>query len=242
MAALAARTEGGITTVSMGFTESDHDERPWGRRVSEAIGSRHIDVAISPAEVAAEIESAAWIFDDLFADWGTITTRILYRKCRELGLKVVLVGEGADELFGGYPQFRRALARWTPWATAGLYRGYVSRRWGGLYGRFRASLRELAGDDSVGDLFEAVRRFEVRRQLPGNYVMKVDKASMSVSLEARAPYLDRRIAEIALRTPAEHLLRDGTEKWLLRRAAKRTGRLPEEVVQRAQAGGSIAAS
>jgi len=242
VAALAARAEGGITTVSMGFVESEHDERPWGRRVAEALGSRHLDVPITPGEVASEIESAAWVFDDLFGDWGTITTRILYRKCRELGLKVALVGEGADELFGGYPAFRRARAAWTPWATAGLYRHYVSRRWGGLHGRFAAALSELAGEDARGDLFEAVRRFEVRRQLPGNYVMKVDKASMSVSLEARAPYLDRRVAELALRTPADWLLREGTEKWLLRRAAERCGALPEEVLRRPKLGGSIASS
>jgi asparagine synthetase B (glutamine-hydrolysing) len=72
--------------------------------------------------------------------------------------------------------------------------------------------------------------------------MKVDKASMSVSLEARAPYLDRRIAEIAYRTPVEWLLRDGTEKWLLRQAARRSGRLPPEVVDRPKMGGSIAAT
>ncbi len=82
----------------------------------------------------------------------------------------------------------------------------------------------------------------MRRQLPGNYVMKVDKASMSVSLEARAPYLDRRVVEIALRTPEEWLLRDGTEKWLLRRVADLAGRLPREVIWRPKAGGSIAAS
>jgi asparagine synthase (glutamine-hydrolysing) len=242
VAALAARSQPGLTTVSMGFADSDHDERPWGRRVAEALGTRHLDVAIAPGEVAAEIESAAWVFDDLFADWGTVTTRILYRKCRELGLKCALVGEGADELFAGYPSHRLAHRRWTPWATAGLYRHYAARRWGGLYAPFHDALRELAGDNARGDLFEAVRRFELRRQLPGNYVMKVDKASMSVSLEARAPYLDRRVAELALRTPAAWLLRDGSEKWLLRRAAELTGRLPEEVVRRPKAGGSIAAS
>jgi hypothetical protein len=65
---------------------------------------------------------------------------------------------------------------------------------------------------------------------------------MSVSLEARAPYLDRRVAEIALRTPADWLLCDGTDKWLLRRAAQLSGALPDEVVRRPKAGGSIAAS
>ena len=251
VAALAARRptqDGRLTTVSMGFSESAHDERPWADRVARHIGSRHLSVAISPAEVAAEVTSAAWVFDDLFADWGTVTTRILYRKCRELGLKVALVGEGSDELFAGYPVFEAAAAgasgfpgAGTEWARFQLYRRYASRRWGALYPRFRAVLRDIAADVG-GDLFETVRRFEATRQLPNNYVMKVDKASMSVSLEARAPYLDRRVAEIAFRTPRELLLKDGRNKHLLRRAAERTGTLPPEIAARPKVGGSIAAS
>ena len=54
-----------------------------------------------------------------------------------------------------------------------------------------------------GDRFDAVRLFETRNQLPNNYVMKVDKASMSVSIEARVPYLDQRVAEIAYRIPKD---------------------------------------
>lgn len=238
--ALAAR-RGEVTTVSMGFAESTHDERPWAERVARHLGSRHLSVAIRPDEVAAEVTSAAWVFDDLFADWGTVTTRILYRRCRELGLKVALVGEGADELFAGYPVFEATAEPAGEWSFFQLYRRYASRRWGTLYPRFRSVLREIAAEVD-GDLFETVRRFEATRQLPNNYVMKVDKASMSVSLEARAPYLDRRIAEIAFRTPREWLLRDGRNKYLLRRVAERSGALPADVAQRPKMGGSIAAS
>ncbi|MFN7941369.1 MAG: asparagine synthase (glutamine-hydrolyzing) [Thermoanaerobaculia bacterium] len=241
VAALAARRES-VTTVSMGFADSAHDERPWGARVARAIGSRHHEVLIAPGEVAAEIEECAAIFDDLFADWGTVTTRILYRKCRELGLKVVLVGEGSDEIFAGYPVFEPAArSRAGDWALFQLYRRYASRRYGSLFGRFRSTMRELLAE-SGGDLFDAVRRFESRRQLPANYVMKVDKASMSVSLEARAPYLDRRVAEIAYRAPVAELLGEGTNKLLLRRVAERSGLLPPEIARRPKMGGSIAAS
>jgi len=102
-------------------------------------------------------------------------------------------------------------------------------------------MRELAAEVD-GDLFETIRRFEATRQLPNNYVMKVDKASMSVSLEARAPYLDRRVAEIAFRTPREWLLRDGRNKHLLRCVAERLRLLPPEIAGRPKMGGSIAAT
>jgi asparagine synthase (glutamine-hydrolysing) len=65
-----------------------------------------------------------------------------------------------------------------------------------------------------------MRHLKSVNQLPNNYVMKVDKANMSVSVEARAAFLDRRIAEVALSTPARFLLADGTNKYLLRSSAK----------------------
>jgi asparagine synthase (glutamine-hydrolysing) len=84
--------------------------------------------------------------------------------------------------------------------------------------------------------------FETRNQLPNNYVMKVDKASMSVSLEARVPYLDQRVAQIAYRIPKDLLLAEGTEKNVLRRVAYRFQLLPEETLARAKQGGSMAVS
>ena len=58
----------------------------------------------------------------------------------------------------------------------------------------------------------AVRLFETRNQLPNNYVMKVDKASMSVSVEARVPFLDQSVAEIAYRIPKNLSLPKGRRK------------------------------
>jgi asparagine synthase (glutamine-hydrolysing) len=72
--------------------------------------------------------------------------------------------------------------------------------------------------------------------------MKVDKASMAVSVEARAPYLDRRVAEVACRTPSRHLLGEGTDKLLLRSMAERYQLLPREITRRPKFGGSIAGS
>ncbi|MBK8742596.1 MAG: asparagine synthase [Betaproteobacteria bacterium] len=194
IAAMAAKHTS-LLTISMGFAESGVDERPFARQVSVFIGSRHLELLITPQEVMHEVSTGAWVFDDLFADWGTITTRLMYRQCRERGLKVVLVGEGADELFGGYDIFNtpRRLGLWQQFR---LYRHYAGRRFGRLFTPFHGVMADyLAAGD--GDSFHAVRLFESRRQLPNQYVMKVDKASMAESIEARAPYLDRRVAEIA---------------------------------------------
>ncbi len=242
VAALAAR-HSKITTISMGFAESAIDERPHARRVAEHIGSEHREIVIHPDEVSESLEEVTWYFDDLFADWGTVSTRLLYKKCREQGIKVVLVGEGADELFGGYTVFDAAqVSRGPmPWRLFQLYRRYAGRRYGSQFSSFRSIMNGYLKEGD-GSLFNAVRFFESRNQLPNNYVMKVDKASMSVSVEARAPFLDRRVAEVAYRTPADYLLANGRNKAFLRSMAERFELLPRDTTERAKFGASIAAS
>ena len=95
----------------MGFAHSDLDERAQARTVARHIGSEHEEIVIAPREVTDDLAKTIACFDDLFADWGTISTRLLYERCRERGIKVVLVGEGADELFGGYENFRSSASR-----------------------------------------------------------------------------------------------------------------------------------
>jgi asparagine synthase (glutamine-hydrolysing) len=241
IAALAAR-QTKVRTFTMGFAHSDLDERAQARSVARHIGSDHEEFLISPREVTDDLESTISCFDDLFADWGTISTRLLYRKCRERGIKVVLVGEGADELFGGYGVFRSSTSRApTDWWLFQLYRNYCGRRYGHHFSAFRTLMRNYLNAVD-GDRFDAIRLFETRNQLPNNYVMKVDKASMSVSVEARVPYLDQRVAEIAYRISKNRLLAEGTEKNVLRRVARRFQLLPEETLTRPKFGGSIAAS
>ncbi len=239
IAALAAR-KSQILTISMGFADSSVDERPHARQVAEYIGSKHIEVLITPQQVMHEVVEGAWVFDDLFADWGTITTRLMYRRCREQDIKVVLVGEGADELFGGYDVFRTP-ERLGLWQQFRLYQRYAGRRHGRLFGSFHRVLGEYL-EAGRGDPFHAVRLFESCRQLPNQYVMKVDKASMAESIEARAPYLDRRVAELALRTPHEWLLRGGENKYLLRALARRERLVPDSISQRPKFGAPLASS
>jgi asparagine synthase (glutamine-hydrolysing) len=242
VAALAAR-ETRVATISMGFAESAVDERGYARTVARHIGSDHREVLIHHREVVEGLEDVVWYFDDLFADWGTVSTRLLYGKCREQGIKVVLVGEGADELFGGYPVFAAARGGRgpVPWRLFQLYRRYAGRRHGGQFRPFATVMRKYLAR-TEGDLFDAVRLFETRNQLPNNYVMKVDKASMSVGVEARAPYLDRRVAELAYRIPGDQLLAGGADKHALRVMAERHRLLPQEIARRAKFGASIAAS
>lgn len=82
--------------------------------------------------------------------------------------------------------------------------------------------------------------FESCRQLPNQYVMKVDKGSMAEGIEARTPYLDRRMADLAFRTPREWLLRSAENKYILRALARRERLLPETISKRVKFGAPLA--
>ena len=236
--AALARRHGPLTTVSMGFEGSGMDERPQARQVAEAIGSSHHDFLITAAQVQAEISSGAWVFDDLFADWGTVSTRFLYRHCRELGLKVVLVGEGADELFGGYDCFLNVPARLGLRAQFRLYQNYAGRRYGRLFAPFYRAMEESL-EHCDGAPTDAIRLFESRRQLPANYVMKVDKASMAESVEARCPFLDRRVADLAYASSLPSVGHPSGKKAALKAVARQQRLLPEAIIDRHKFGGPL---
>ncbi len=240
VAAIAARVTK-VRTFSFGFGQSSNDERAKARRVSKIIGSEHEEFEISPEDIIENLGSNSRHMDDLFADWGVFSTQMMYKKCRQRGIKVVLVGEGADELFGGYwGRFNPALdgnSDWKiDWRLFQMYRLYVARRYGKGFWDYRNIMKAYL-KVTKGELFNAIRLFESREQLSNNFVMKVDKASMAESVEARVPFLDSRIAEIAYRIPGEQLIGENHQtKSLIRRMALRYNLLPADITDQQKFG------
>jgi len=102
--AATATPRGALHTFAVGFDASSFDERSHARRVSELVGSRHFEILADDCALAEALAFVTERVAEPLADPAILPTWLLARTARE-HVGVVLSGEGADELFGGYPTY-----------------------------------------------------------------------------------------------------------------------------------------
>jgi asparagine synthase (glutamine-hydrolysing) len=102
----------GFHTFTAGFGPTV-SEFAFAEEVSQHLGTIHHEVDIEPGDVLRELPSITWHFDEPIGDAAVIANFFLAREARK-NVKVVLAGEGSDELFGGYSSYRHGV-RWSPW-------------------------------------------------------------------------------------------------------------------------------
>ena len=102
--ALAVRAGGRrIKTFHVGFEEAAFDESSYARRVSEALGTEHLELRLTQQRFRGDLAGALASLDQPTFDG--INTYFVSRLVREAGFTVALAGTGGDELFGGYDSF-----------------------------------------------------------------------------------------------------------------------------------------
>jgi len=117
-----ARASEGIATFSASFTGDTLDERPYARQVSDLLGTQHHEVTVTPPDFQTQWAALTRSFDAPIPEPPDIAFAALARLARE-HVTVVLSGEGADELFAGYPKYEYArLVERTRRLPAGLRR------------------------------------------------------------------------------------------------------------------------
>lgn len=103
----ALRRGSGVETFSAGFGDARHDELPYARAVSELLGTRHHEVSVTPGDFEALWRKLTWHRDAPISEPADVAVYRLASLARQ-HVKVVLSGEGSDELFAGYPKYRFA--------------------------------------------------------------------------------------------------------------------------------------
>lgn len=104
LAILLSELAGTIHTFHIGFETASYDESAYATQVAERIGSQHHTIAFSEADFDC-LPDVVRHLEEPQCSTTSIPIHKLYQACREAGFKVILTGEGADELLGGYHWF-----------------------------------------------------------------------------------------------------------------------------------------
>jgi len=100
---MARHTDQPIKTFSIGFREDSYNELKYARLASKHFGTDHRELIVTP-DICHIVDELAWHFDEPFADQSAIPTYLVSKLARE-HVKVVLSGDGGDELFAGYTRY-----------------------------------------------------------------------------------------------------------------------------------------
>ena len=104
--AALARAGTDVASFTTGFDEPSFDERPWAAVVARHVGARHMTSVVDAGDVEAVFrETILWHYDEPFNDYSYFPTYYVSRDARK-HVTVALSGDGADEIFGGYPKYR----------------------------------------------------------------------------------------------------------------------------------------
>jgi len=268
LATLASRAIGvdKVHTFSAQFAEASYDESGDAAVLARKMRTRHVPVLTDEETLLDALQSVSARVAEPLADPAILPTYLLARAARE-HVKVILSGEGADELFGGYPTYighklapkydalpsfvrngMRKLAFALPASEKkvtieSLLKRFVAdaeRPWSERHLRwFGTGLvdRVPALDAPGSDPLIGAMLLDYRSYLRDNLLVKVDRATMLSSVEARAPYLDRDVTAFALSLPSDLRVRRLTTKWVLKKAAEKW--LPRETIWRRKRGLSV---
>jgi len=215
MARLAARP----LAFTAGFdVPGAADERAAAAALAAAVGARHEAITITRAETFRHLPAITACMDDPAADYAIIPTWFLARRARQ-DVKVVLSGEGGDEIFAGYGRYRKALrpkllggrAMRARGSFAGL--GVLRDETGWREGWAAAEQRAAA---AFPDRLRAAQASDIDEWLPNDLLIKLDRCLMRHGVEGRTPLLDRAITAAGFGLPEGLKLRGGLGKFLLR--------------------------
>ncbi len=287
LASILRKHHGDINTFTIGFKEEGFNEAEYARELAEYLGTTHAEKILDISEAGEVLDELADIYDEPFGDCSGIPATMLSRVAKDAGMKVVLSGDGGDELSGGYnayphaygigsrlfsvpavarkaaslllsgPGVGRVLERIEIHSFPHKYRQLLEiltdNSWKDVYEKIIHSTKnyemvELHGrfisveDDGfrVGERehpIQGMMLWDFRRYLVDDILVKMDRATMSASIEGRVPLLDHRVAEFMARVPFDLKYKEGTGKYLFRKVLERY--IPRKMLDRPKIGFGI---
>lgn len=217
LAMMARLNETPVLAYTAGFPGTGAaDERAAASAAARAVGADHVDVPVTAADFFRVLPALARAMDDPVPDYACVPTFLLAARAAR-DVKVVLSGEGGDELFGGYGRYRAACRPWPfarPMRRHGRFEGLdVMREQGRVW---RDDYAMLAARVTDADCLRRQQRIDMAAWLPNDLLIKLDRCLMAHGVEGRVPFLEPHLAGFALGLPDRLKVRGRTGKWLLR--------------------------
>ena len=223
-----------VQSFCIGFDDPKYDESPFAQEAAERFNTQHIMQKVAPNMIDLW-PMATYHCDQPHGDVSFMPTY----KVAELAsqsVKMVLTGDGADELFAGYDKYKHFFTE----QTHGLAETAFRQAYDDNIALFKQDQRARLYSDKVnavlGDLSTAAVTaplydesahmdrinqalyIDMQLLLSGNNLVKPDRMGMAVSIENRAPFLDYRMMELAFRMPGELKLKQGETKYIYKKA------------------------
>ncbi len=225
--ALASKRKVNIDTFCCGFFESGYDERSYARMAAKHCNVRLHETIMDHRQLISALPAYIEWFDEPFFDYSAIALHSLCKIARSQGKKVLLAGDGADEIFAGYLWY-------DDFARYGIEAAQIElERFFSYNGFFTHKMLErLSGRKIDYDHLWLLREYDrpdlspVNRGqwldfhtfLPDDILTKVDRASMATGVEIRVPFLDQRLLDECFLLPQQFIYKNGERKYALKRA------------------------
>jgi asparagine synthase (glutamine-hydrolysing) len=233
---MARHVQQPVKTFCIGFADPRFDESAFAAQAAQRFGCEHTS-EIAELNMLARWPHVLHHLDQPHGDASFMPTlRVSELAARHV--KVVLTGDGGDELFAGYDkyadflgrpgvaqmddeQFRRgyfdSISLFQPDAKRALYQPAVAARLAGI-DSYRAAAQPWFEQAAHFDRVNQALYLDMQLLLSGNNLVKPDRMGMAVSIEARTPFLDWRMMEFAFRSRGDTKLHGADKKHWYKRA------------------------
>ena len=237
---LLAQKHGEVNTYSVGFEDQPEErghEFEYSDAVVEKFNTNHHRFHIANDQVLARLPEAIRCMPEPMVAQDAVAFYLLAEQVSK-DIKVVQSGQGADEVFAGYfwyPKMHQAsgthLERFSSYYFDRDFDEYVNteNKEFSLEDYTSALVKAALEESDSDDLIDAVLHFDVTTLIVDDPVKRVDSMTMAWGLEARVPFLDHELVELAMAMPPELKLRDGG-KYALKKIAR--GLIPDAVIDR----------
>lgn len=178
-----------INTYSIGMENDKWNEFNYSRLISEKINSKHKEILFSKIDLINNFEKVTYLLDEPICHANTVPLYLLAREARK-EVKVLMTGEGIDEILGGYKRYSK-LENEQDFNIVNSQKD-ISKLLNNYISDHRSSIFKAIKED---DILKRYCKYDVLTFLPG-VLVRQDKSSMGGNIESRVPFLSNDISNL----------------------------------------------